>query len=1140
MAVATLQSVAVTASSIAFRNVYTSGASTVYCIAHDKQGLVWMGTENELYSYDGYHTYPHFTIGTKENTLVHALSIAEGKIFIGTDAGMLVYDINTSSYAAPPSSIKGDIRAFALRGTRLAIGGSDGISFYDIQTEKTEQTKISLPDVYSLIYDGQGNLMAGTINGLFACRGGKAKAIGVKQGRQPLVNALATCGPSHGHKELWIGTEGTLCMMRGGHISDIDGLGGNSVKSIAEAGGQMFIGTDNGLYIIGGSGKTQHLTHDSRLATSIANNIVWAVKADRYGNLWVGTDNGLSIMPAKQAARFIPLSQITGSGEGNCLHAMLSEADGTMWMGGTNGLIRCQAKPGGKPFDFSSIAWYKQNDPRHTIPHNRIRKIFSDSEGNVIACTDHGLVAYDRKSRAMRNFIVSDRSGRYTTTWAYDIVEDRQGRYWIASYMGGVFVISKKKLMASGGRAVADRHFANELQGIHVGSLAIDGKGNVWLRAYKKGIDRIDAKDMTVEHITKDETFDLASDGQGNVMASMNGRIVCFAPSGKPLRTYRITADGNGNIASMAAFDGQLWVLLGGNVCCVFWPDGSSMRFGLHGFHAINVWHDSHSGMVLFGGNDGIMAVSPSEIKKEDSWSGLLLTGIDVNDVPFRLKGESPQTTHGITLDYNENNIRLKFTDLPFDGKLSKVMAYRLEGADHSWKTLTNGQKSISYNGLPHGSYRLRICLVDGSGNIGAEVYGLDIEVLPPWYLTVWAKLAYLILLAGLAAWAANSMLVRKRLREERAAKKQIMEQSKARTAFFDNLSKQLKIPMGKIMATVHALLPYAANNQEERKLENIRRDIMSMNRLVGNSLDIQGSQSANNGEKRTAERIDLVDFCRRIVDDNRPAASAKKARLTFKTTIKSVDAELDLVRFQPLLCSAIELATTAVPQSEEVTVSVSADSKQGCAYIKIRIGGLSVPDDKMAFLFYRYFNVADIGGKQPADGLNELSMLKSLVEAHSGSATADNEGGKALCISIAIPVCSPAASEGAEGSGGNAKSSAAIGQNDSDAKLLDKITQVIEANIGDSDFNVTKLQELSGIGDKLLYRRIKQMTGKSPVEFIRHMRMQRAAMLLGKGKFSVSEVMYMVGFSNSSYFSKCFQKAYGMTPSEYSGKTSY
>lgn len=68
----------------------------------------------------------------------------------------------------------------------------------------------------------------------------------------------------------------------------------------------------------------------------------------------------------------------------------------------------------------------------------------------------------------------------------------------------------------------------------------------------------------------------------------------------------------------------------------------------------------------------------------------------------------------------------------------------------------------------------------------------------------------------------------------------------------------------------------------------------------------------------------------------------------------------------------------------------------------------------------------------------------------------------------------------------------------------------------------------------------IMQLTGVSPVEYIRNIRMEKAGLLLREGKFSVSEVMYMVGFTKSGYFSKCFQEAFGMTPSAYIRNTSH
>lgn len=102
------------------------------------------------------------------------------------------------------------------------------------------------------------------------------------------------------------------------------------------------------------------------------------------------------------------------------------------------------------------------------------------------------------------------------------------------------------------------------------------------------------------------------------------------------------------------------------------------------------------------------------------------------------------------------------------------------------------------------------------------------------------------------------------------------------------------------------------------------------------------------------------------------------------------------------------------------------------------------------------------------------------------------------------------------------------------DEKFLTYITEVIEQNLSNSDLNVTRLSELSGYHSKQIYRRVKQLTGYTTVEYIKGIRMKKAAMLLAKKQFMISEVMYMVGFSDSSYFSKCFVEKYGKTPRQY------
>lgn len=96
----------------------------------------------------------------------------------------------------------------------------------------------------------------------------------------------------------------------------------------------------------------------------------------------------------------------------------------------------------------------------------------------------------------------------------------------------------------------------------------------------------------------------------------------------------------------------------------------------------------------------------------------------------------------------------------------------------------------------------------------------------------------------------------------------------------------------------------------------------------------------------------------------------------------------------------------------------------------------------------------------------------------------------------------------------------------------------MIEDHMDDAGLNVNMLCQLSDISNKQMYRKIKQLTGLSPVEYIKNIRMKKAAMLLEQQKFSIAEVMYMVGFSSSSYFSKCFQSEFGVTPKQYMEKS--
>ena len=102
------------------------------------------------------------------------------------------------------------------------------------------------------------------------------------------------------------------------------------------------------------------------------------------------------------------------------------------------------------------------------------------------------------------------------------------------------------------------------------------------------------------------------------------------------------------------------------------------------------------------------------------------------------------------------------------------------------------------------------------------------------------------------------------------------------------------------------------------------------------------------------------------------------------------------------------------------------------------------------------------------------------------------------------------------------------------DDRLFREITGFIEENLSDPELNVAFVCQELGVTNKTLYRLLKRQTDRTPVEYIRQLRIAKAAILLTQGRFSVSEVMYMVGFTSSGYFARCFQLQYGCSPRQY------
>jgi len=104
------------------------------------------------------------------------------------------------------------------------------------------------------------------------------------------------------------------------------------------------------------------------------------------------------------------------------------------------------------------------------------------------------------------------------------------------------------------------------------------------------------------------------------------------------------------------------------------------------------------------------------------------------------------------------------------------------------------------------------------------------------------------------------------------------------------------------------------------------------------------------------------------------------------------------------------------------------------------------------------------------------------------------------------------------------------------DEEFMKKLNEIIQNNLHNPDFSMDDIVDSLNMSRSNFYRKIKGVLDLSPNEYLRLERLKRAAQLLKEGNGRVNEICYMVGFNSPSYFSKCFQKQFGVLPKEFAG----
>ncbi len=1276
-----------------FDNIYPEvGASVVSFFVQDNQGVIWIGSNKGLFSYDGYVVQSHFSSGNATNTQIYCGVIVDTTLlYLGSDNGLLIYNVKTDKYEDVAVDFPSDIRTMALQGDTVWLGTLNGLYCYSISSENLKyfdvKTYKNMPHktVYSIAVTKDRSVYVGTYDGFcrFLLESNEFSNIELPVNPQKNNQFINVLLEDTIRKCLWLGMEGNLLKydLTSKVVSSIEGFKDNSVKSLAlDVGANLLIGTDNGLYIYAENRTLQHVLHDSRNSNSLCNNIIWNIYKDRNRNIWLGTNYGISLSRNSRLLEYVPIYEISHTGDGNQFYNIYKDSRNNFWFGGSNGIIRVNKRNG----EWVNPIWYNMDDKRNPLPHGRIRNIYEDRDNDLWIATDGSICKYDYVKEQFIPYNIVDSSAALNTNWAYNIFEDESGKLWIATCLGGIFVVDKANLLEHNGEPyVADYNYTkqNGLSGMFINQIVADKEGYVWVLLYNNGIDKITTKSKAVEKFPLQQYIGTAQPSYilcgktGYVWVGYNKGVVRIKPENNcadVIPFQEITE--NSEVLSMIEISGKLWVSTTDGFWIVDEIRLKAQNSNLSERRFLSMYYDDIEEQIYLGDVDGFAVTSPQVIQKTVERRSIVATALFVNNDLYKSTEKSIRYLKQVDLNYRQNSIALEVSDFPFFQEGKSTFMYRLREVESNWNLLSGNSNRIAYNNLKSGTYCLEVCRLDLSDKSLKSPYTISFIIHPPWYYTLCAKSVYLILLLSFIVWIVNFFRVKNRLKYERLEKEKIMEQSRMKMDFLANLSHELKTPLSMVIAPISRILPKIKDQTQKQQLKLVQHNAIKINSLTHRMLDFNRMEERSDS-MLILSHIELVSFVKKLFTIFREAEDEDRVGFKFVSNRDQIYLDLDEVKWESILTNLLSNAVKYTPDGGEIVLSISFYEDTGELEISVTDTGIGIPEKDIPYIFQRFFQSSKTVDKKEGTGIG-LYLVKNYAELHGGKISVTSQEDKGSTFTITLPLYEDvdaskvvATKKEVISNSENDKNKPLIlvvdddmemaslmrdilqynyrclfakdgkngidicykempdliisdvmmpqmnglemchkikshqptstipiiiltGKDDRttelesikenidafiakpfepdillsrieqllrkkqrmekkirmemisapkesqtvslDERFLLNITEIIEDHLADYKLNVAALSEISGINNKQIYRKIKQLTGMSPVEYIKSVRMKKAAMLLRQQKFSVAEVMYLVGFSNHSYFSKCFKAEFNMTPWQY------
>ena len=715
--------------------------------------------------------------------------------------------------------------------------------------------------------------------------------------------------------------------------------------------------------------QSQHFVADQLGESPIASNYLLGIIADRHDGVWVSSEYGgvshIQVMD-KGVERIYP------NGEGNMdfsnvVRMVKKMNDGTVMVGTREGSLYHYSA------DMSQVLGKSHFDSNvYGIVQMPNGETWIGTRGKGI----YGAKGLDFKDRNV-----------------FCMASDAKHRMWIGTFGKGLSLVMPRKDGYEVKTFFADSVGLNEVR-----CMVIDKHGVLWCGT-SGGLIRIPTDEFVKDasrynaYVRDYEIRDVLVDRQGRLWLSASGDgLVQVEPGdGEAEPKFHVFNTSNGLVNNLVQSvvdtpDGNLWISTQQGVTAWNARKKSFENYMFSRNPMGNVYNENSAvclddGRVVLGGNYGLTIIQPSRLSHVSGLTDVVFTSYPYSDE--------------ITLTYEQRSPNIHFSTLDYSDVRNVKYTYRLEGFDQAWSK-PSSTPWAAYQKLPAGKYVLHVKACTSDGTWGKEST-LVIRVKPPFYLTSWAIMIYVLLVLGViilvVKFVHDKNVLRNRIRLEQ-------ELTRYKLVFFTNIAHEFRTPLTLMQGSLEKEKRIMKANRWQTELEKTIRvmdkSVQRMLRLIDQLLEFRKMQAGK--LKLSLQETDAVMFVKgicRMFDD---AAESKEIAYSFESSEPAHAMFLDQQMIDKVVFNLLSNAFKYTPAKGSISVSLSFTDVMT---IRVADTGVGIPQEKRVQLFSRFMQSSYTG---ESFGIG-LHLTHELVKTHHGEiAYQENEGGGSVFV-VTIPL---------------------------------------------------------------------------------------------------------------------------------------